>query len=317
MGITLLRPIAPYNILHVGRQLLKHLRILPHNVAPHQHTHFTVDAMSFAVALLYDVIHPVDMLAIYLIGTMLTHIVPCTSAAQRLSLIAVDIKKTTAVIGSHCILYLLAQKRVCLLLAGIDIRGAVHNILIVGYTQCLFEMGKTLQVGHHVRVIGIFIVTDATVARNVRILFVVQGVFGIIVSEIHFVSFCKTSRLLTEQLARYRPAADVVKPSTILVGRPVGNGHAGHIVLVYLFQLVKGLHGIAPTLVAHTPNSHSVGCYLNLVCLCLIAGTLYRFHKVAPWGTLAQSHCPLPHHHLLGSGYHTNIGTTRLGRNTA
>ena len=52
-------------------------------------------------------------------------------------------------------------------------------------------------------------------------------------------------------------------------------------------------------------------------CLCLIAGTLYRFHKVAPWGTLAQSHCPLPHHHLLGSGYHTNIGTTRLGRNTA
>ena len=96
VGITLLSPIAPYNILHVGRQFLKHFGILPHNVAPHQHTHFTVDAMSFAVALLYDVIHPVDMLAIYLIGTMLTHIVPCTSAAQRLSLIAVDIKETTA-----------------------------------------------------------------------------------------------------------------------------------------------------------------------------------------------------------------------------
>ena len=124
---------------------------------------------------------------------------------------------------------------------------------------------------------------QTTVARDVGILLIVKGVFGIVVAEIEFVPFGEGTCLTAELTIGDRTAADVIKPSTKLICRPVGDGHAGNAGRIEFLQLIKGLESIAPALVGHAGDNNTLGRNLKAVGLLLVLRTLNTLNEVTAW----------------------------------
>ena len=314
IGIAVAGAIAPHNILHILWQLAEHGRILGHNVAPHQHLHPAAVVVGLAVGLLHDVVYAVDVLHIHLVGTYLLHILLGAAAAEALGLVAVDIEEAAAMIGVHGILYLVAEEGVGLLAGGVDVGRAVHDALVVRYAQGLLEMGKALEVGHHKGVVGIFETVQPAVARDVGILLIVKRMLGIVVAEIKLVPLRERARLTAELAVGNRPTADVVEPSTVLVGWPVGDRHAGDAGGIEFLQLVERLEGVAPSLIGHAGHHHPIGCDVETVGLLLVLCPLDMLDKIASWRKAGGRKRALSHLHTLWRGDDTDVDIILLGR---
>ena len=164
-------------------------------------------------------------------------------------------------------------------------------------------MGEELEVDD---LVGVRLAVGQVCRRQIGELLLVECVLGIVVAEVILQRMERIPLLLAVGGVRHRPAALVIHPTAIAVGRPVGDGAAGQFIPIDSFKLFQ-----------------SQPCVLQAVLRSVFQGNAFRLDDqlvgLLHIGIHRQSvdlHLPklprvtrdrMAHFHPLRRGYHAEV----------